>query len=500
MKNILVCWIGITDLNAPGNLEHVGLGPVAQAVQAQNYDEVVVVSDYPEAKVSTYIKWLKTQTSSKIVVYYVKLSGPTNFGEIYEATAKVVSSTLKGRKEDISLTFHLSPGTPAMAAVWIILAKTRFPAELIESSKESGVRTASVPFDISADFIPDLLRKPDKQLQSLSAGLPPEAPEFGDIIHRSQVMEKVIVKARRIAPRSVPVLIEGESGTGKELLARAIHKASPRRNQPFITVNCGAIPADLIESELFGHEKGAFTGADRQRKGYFEAADSGTLFLDEVAELPLPAQVKLLRALQEGEIVRVGATQPIKVDVRIISATNRLLFDETSRGRFRSDLFYRLAVAVLHLPPLRNRPGDLSLLIDKLLEQTNREGKKEPGYLHKKITASAKNLMLNHDWPGNIRELQNTILRAAVWSGGPSIGKEDIEDALIPQPDKNGSDLLNRSLGNGFNLSEPMKILAQYYLKKALNEAHGNKSQAAKLLGLPSYQTLSNWMKKYDIK
>lgn len=500
MKNVLVCWIGITDLNAPGDPEHVGLGPTAQAVQARSYDEVVIVSDYPEVKVSNYIKWLRDQTPSEIVVYYVKLSGPTNFGEIYETAAKVVSSTLQGGKDDISLTFHLSPGTPAMASVWIILAKTRFPAELIESSKENGVRTASVPFDISADFIPELLRKPDKRLQNLSAGLPPEAPEFADIIHRSQIMEKVIVKARRVAPRSVPVLIEGESGTGKELLARAIHKASPRRSQPFITVNCGAIPAELMESELFGHEKGAFTGADRQRIGYFEAADSGTLFLDEVAELPLSAQVKLLRALQEEEITRLGATQPIKVNVRIISATNSLLLDEISKNRFRPDLFYRLAVAVLHLPPLRNRPGDLSLLIDKLLEQTNRESKEEPGYVHKKITPSARNLMLNHDWPGNIRELQNTILRAAVWSGGSSIGKEDIEDALIPQPDEDRSDLLNKALGDGFNLLELMKVLAQHYLKKALGEAHGNKTKAARLLGLPNYQTLSNWMKKYDIK
>ncbi|MCJ7774306.1 MAG: sigma 54-interacting transcriptional regulator, partial [Desulfobacterales bacterium] len=243
-----------------------------------------------------------------------------------------------------------------------------------------------------------------------------------------------------------------------------------------------------------------FTGADRQRIGYFEAADSGTLFLDEVAELPLSAQVKLLRALQEEEITRLGATQPIKVNVRIISATNSLLLDEISKNRFRPDLFYRLAVAVLHLPPLRNRPGDLSLLIDKLLEQTNRESKEEPGYVHKKITPSARNLMLNHDWPGNIRELQNTILRAAVWSDGSSIGKEDIEDALIPQPDEDRSDLLNKALGDGFNLLELMKVLAQHYLKKALGEAHGNKTKAARLLGLPNYQTLSNWMKKYDIK
>jgi len=178
-----------------------------------------------------------------------------------------------------------------MAAVWIIIAKTRSPAQLIESSAHEGVKIASVPFDISADFIPDLLRKPDDRLERLAAELPPQAPEFSDIIHRSQIMKRVIVKARHFAPRSVPVLIEGETGTGKELFARAIHNASPRSQKPFVTVNCGAIPSELIESELFGHEKGAFTGADKQRKGYFEDANEGTLFLDEIGELPLSTQV-----------------------------------------------------------------------------------------------------------------------------------------------------------------------------------------------------------------
>ena len=215
-----------------------------------------------------------------------RLSGPTQFGEIYEAAIRGVQRAIGDSRRDVALTFHLSPGTPAMAAVWILLGKTRFPAELIESSKEHGVRTASVPFDISADFIPDLLREQDERLRLGSAGEPPEAPEFADIIHRSRVMERLIQRARRVAVRNVPVLIEGESGTGKEMLARAIHRASPRRDRPFVTVNCGAIPAELVESELFGHERGAFTGAKEPRKGYFEAANGGTLFLDEIGELP----------------------------------------------------------------------------------------------------------------------------------------------------------------------------------------------------------------------
>jgi transcriptional regulator with GAF, ATPase, and Fis domain len=229
-----------------------------------------------------------------------------------------------------------------MAAVWIILAKTRFPAELIQSSAKYGVQTASVPFDIAADFIPDLLRNSDAKLKQLSAAEPPETPEFADIIHRSQAMRRIIARARYVASRSVPVLLEGASGTGKELFARAIHKASVRREKAFVPVNCGAIPPDLVESELFGHEKGAFTGATDARPGYFENADNGTLFLDEIGELPLAAQVKLLRALQEGEVRRLGGKHAKKVDVRIIAATNRDLLEEISSGRFRADLFYRL--------------------------------------------------------------------------------------------------------------------------------------------------------------
>ncbi len=171
---------------------------------------------------------------------------------------------------------------------------------------------------ISADFLPDLLRRPDREIESLSAGLPPEAPEFADIVHRSRAMKRVILRARRIAPRSVPVLIEGETGTGKELLARAIHRTSPRRERPFVAVNCGAISPKIIESELFGHEKGAFTGAAARRVGHFQEANLGTLFLDKVGELPKTAQVKLLRALQESEILPVGSSRAQKVDIRII--------------------------------------------------------------------------------------------------------------------------------------------------------------------------------------
>ena len=501
MKNILICWIGFTDLKASKQENGVGLGPICQATKHFLYDEIVLISDRPPKETQEYIKWLKTQCDAGIVSHTVDLLSPTHFGSIYENATRVILETKERFSADeIKLSYHLSPGTPAMAAVWIIIAKTRHPATLIESSKKEGVKIASIPFDISAEFIPDLLRGPDERLEKLAESLPPEAPEFNNIIHRCQSMSRVITKARVIAPRSISTIIEGESGTGKELLARAIHNASPRKNKPFVALNCGAIPTELIESELFGHEKGSFTGADRKKIGYFEAANKGTIFLDEIGELPVAAQVKLLRAIQEKAIVRIGSTKPVEIDVRIIAATNRNLIDEIAAGKFRSDFFYRIAVAVLKLPPLRERKGDIGLLIDGLLKRINDESVDEPGYEHKKLYASAKNILINHSWPGNVRELQNTLRRAAIWSADATIDVDDVREAILPVGIERQDDLLDRPLGDGFKISKLMETLAKHYLDRALNEAAGNKSKAAKLIGLPNYQTFSNWMKKYDVK
>ncbi|MDD5204857.1 MAG: sigma-54 dependent transcriptional regulator, partial [Desulfobacterales bacterium] len=342
--------------------------------------------------------------------------------------------------------------------------------------------------------------RPDDRLARLAEGIAPDAPEFSHLIHRSNAMKRVILKARRVAPRSIPVLIEGESGTGKELLARAIHEASPRRGKTFIAVNCGAIPHELVEAELFGYEKGAFTGAQRQKKGYFESSSEGTLFLDEIGELPISAQVKLLRALQEKEVTRIGSALPIKFDARIIAATNRDLTRAILEGRFREDLFYRIAVAILKLPPLRERSGDVGLIVDYLMDQINSASEQDPGYTHKKISAGAKNLMLQYSWPGNVRELQNTLWRAALWSTGSSITAEDIKEAMIQVSQPKEEALLSKAIHDGVNLPDLMEKLAQHYLKRAIEESRGNKTKAAELVGLPSYQTFTNWAKKYHVE
>jgi DNA-binding NtrC family response regulator len=498
---MLVAWVGTADLQAPDLGDEAGVGPIAHALTARSFDRVLLLADQEAARVSKFETWLRGRTSSVIDVQTAKLSSPTNFGEIYKAAVGALDDRLARIQERTELTFHLSPGTPAMAAVWIILGKTRYSAELIESSRQHGVRTAPVPFDISAELVPDLLRNADKKLTELSSATSPDTARFGDIIYRSEAMDRVIGRAKRAAIRSVPVLIEGESGTGKELLATAIHAESPRREKRLRVVNCGAIPTELVEAELFGHEKGAFTGATQARAGYFEDADGGTLFLDEIGELPLTAQVKLLRILQDGQVTRVGSTKPRKVDARIIAATHRDLMTEVSEGRFREDLFFRLAVLVLKLPPLRQRQGDLGPLIDGLLDRINESSAGELGYRRKKTSSAARNLLLQHPWPGNVRELQNTLQRAAVWSDGDVIEADDIRESLLPLEGRTGrSDaILDRPLAHGFDLKDLIGTVARHYLHRAIEAAHGNKTRAAELVGFANHQTLTNWLERYGV-
>ncbi len=498
---ILLAWIGLSDIRA--SQEEVGknLGPIANAVCTDVYTHIFLLSNHDKKIEKTYSDWIQNMTKASVKVCHTNLTGPTEFGEIYEAAVSSITSVQdKLGKEKARLTYHLSPGTSAMAAVWIILAKTAYPAELIESSSKWGVRVVSLPFDISADYLPNLPSPSDGEIIRLTQGLPPKAPEFDSIICRCKSMERLVAKARRIAVHNVPILIQGESGTGKELFARAIHASSARHGKPFIAVNCGAIPAELFEAEFFGHAKGAFTGAVKKRDGYLEVANGGTLFLDEVGELPVASQVKLLRALQEGIIHKIGSTEPIGVDVRVIAATNKNLLQEVTSGNFREDLFHRLAVGVLHIPPLRERHGDLGLLIDYTLGHINRDCVKQEGWKHKKLSAGAKNLLIKHYWPGNVRELVNTLSRAVIWVTEDIIRTADIQEALFPVGNKEQGVILNRSLGNGLNLPQLLTEVAEHYLKRALAESEGNKTTAAKLIGLSSYQTFTNWLQKYGVK
>lgn len=499
MKRILLAWIGQTDLDAPSDPVKIGLGPIACALTENVADEAVLLNNYPTEKVGPYEMWLRAVSKVPFQIRQFDLSSPTNFREIYNAANTACDEVIGRGEKGNKLIFHLSPGTSRMVAIWIILSKTRFPADLIESTKEQGVAEVEVPFDISAEFIPDIVRTQSQELSLSLAALPPKTPDFNKIIHRSREMERVVEKARRVALwEDIHVLVEGESGTGKELVARAIHSASQRKHKDIVCINCGAIPSQLIESELFGHERGAFTDAIKAKIGVFEAADGGTLFLDEIGEMPLQAQVKLLRVIQEKEVTRIGSTTPIRVDVRIIAATNKSLVDEIAAGRFREDIFFRLAGALLKLPPLRERKGDIGLLINHFLGECNDEYADMPGYVLKKMSPGAKNVFLQYAWPGNVRELVNTIRRTAIWSRGGTVTEEEAREALLPIRSTENQGILNRPLEDGVNLPEIINEVARHYLTRALEEAVGNKTRAAKLVGLPNYQTFSNWLKKHN--
>ena len=498
MSAVLLAWIGQTDLDC-ANGSRPGRGPIGSVVSDRPFDALVLLSNYPRAQHHAFVDWLATMNAPPVHLRTERLDDPTDYGAIHAAAVRALEYARETFGADSDLSIHVSPGTPAMQAVWVLLAKTRYPAELIQSHAKTGVRTVSVPFDIAAEYVPALLRETDDKLARLTAGLPPESPEFDRIIGRSPALDRARTRARRIAPHDVTVLIEGESGTGKELFARAIHAESRRRGGPFEEVNCGALPEGLVESLLFGHARGAFSGAVRSHAGHFEAAAGGTLFLDEIGELPLPAQVKLLRALQEKTVRRLGSDRSIAVDVRIIAATNRDLRAEVAAGRFREDLYYRLATGVIRLPPLRERQGDLTPLIDHFLAAANRKFADQPGVGQKTLSPPARNLLLRHPWPGNVRELQATVDRLVLWAPTATVAADDVHEELLRTVQNEPGDLLGRPLGDGLELPALVADLARHYLERALAEADGNKTRAAELVGLPSYQTLTNWMKRYDV-
>ncbi|MFM7083561.1 MAG: sigma-54-dependent transcriptional regulator [Hyphomicrobium sp.] len=323
------------------------------------------------------------------------------------------------------------PGMDGMAVLDRLSSKTSIPPIIVQTAHGSIDAAISAMRAGAADFIikpPSAERlevsiKTALKIEALSGEITRIKRKvegtltFNDLISRGEVMRRVISLGKRAAHSNIPVLIEGESGVGKELIARAIQGESDRAGKPFITVNCGAIPEHLVESILFGHEKGSFTGASEKRTGKFQEADGGTLFLDEVSELPLEAQVKLLRALQEGEIDPVGSKRPIKVNFRLISATNRDMIQRVKEGKFREDLFYRLNVFPIWVPPLKERLEDIPELTQHFLARfTAEEGKRISG-----VSADAMKLLLSYSWPGNVRQLENILFRGVVLADRPEL-------------------------------------------------------------------------------
>ncbi len=363
----------------------------------------------------------------------------------------------------------------------IMLTATKTVKTAVRAMKLGAFDYVTKPFDVE-----ELLILIERAVQSSALAREVEALRsevglrysFENIVGRSQKMQQVLRTVSLVAPLKTTVLITGESGTGKELIAKALHYHSPRANRPLITLNCAAIPENLLESELFGHERGAFTDAHSRKLGQFELADQGTIFLDEIGEMQPATQAKILRVLEQGEFLRVGGTQPVRVDVRVIAATNRDLSEGIREGRFRSDLYYRLNVVSIHLPPLRERREDIVPLIRHFLARKAHE----LGVPLKSFTREAMDLLLAYSWPGNVRELENVVERALVLSTQPELGPADLPEYIARQ-EAFAHPVQQSVLRGETSLSEAVDQFEQELIRRALEQAGYNQTRAAQILG-----------------
>lgn len=523
-KRILVSWIGHMDIRAMGlslpkdkqlklsavvgPLDQVkdSSGPVRTLLDNATFDQIHLLSNYQLWINREYKKWLGTD----LTIHSAGIENPTDYKAIYvtvDGILKKLSDKYVGKKAELAIL--LSPGTPAMAAIWVLLGKSKYPARFYQTY-EGKVLETDIPFDLTLDFIPELLQGSDSTFQHLAVFSPQEIEGFENIIGNSKSLRLAVGRARKVALRDVAVLLLGESGSGKEMFARAIHAASRRKEKPFIPINCAAIPKDLLESELFGHVKGAFTGADKARDGAFVLADGGTVFLDEIGDCDPVIQAKLLRVLQpppgKGPCIRefqpVGGSRTIKSDVRVIAATNKNLLHLVESGEFREDLFYRLSVVSIQLPPLRERKSDIPALAQTILDKINTDfSLQEPGYKHKSISASANKFVKQYPWPGNVRQLNNVILQAAVMSEVDLLTRADLEAAITVVPGTSQKDdILSRPLDDEFSIEQILNEVQVHYIQRAMKQAGGIKSRAARLLCMKNYQTLDAQIKRFNIK
>ena len=385
--------------------------------------------------------------------------------------------------EVLKKTLKISPSTEV-----IILTAYGTVENAVEAMKEGAYHYLTKPIHLDEFLIVVKKALDHYRLKEKVELLEKELEErysFENIIGTSRKMREVFQTITQVAPTKAPVLITGESGTGKELVARAIHRRSDRKDKPFVVIHCGALVTTLLESELFGHEKGAFTGAIESKPGRFELADGGTIFLDEISEIEPSVQVKLLRVLQEQEFERVGGVKTIKVDVRILSATNVNLEERVKEGKFREDLYYRLKVITIHLPPLRERKEDIPLLVHAFIKEASQANRKEI----KGITSRALTVLMNYHWPGNVRELKNVIESMVILAKKDVLTVNDIPPYIRSPGEK--EDYVTIKLGTPWHEIEKELIFA------ALRKSGGNKSRAAEILGL-SRRTLYRKLRELE--
>lgn len=510
--NTLFAWIGKTDHRAAReNIQPLSkdkdIGPVARTLLERFFERVCLINDAPKEDGDIYQRWLCEGLSAplpNIRILNVHLEkGPTELAELYACSMKAIQSRDLAGDPQPRLAYLLSSGTSAMQAIWIFLSLGSHPAELIESSVERGVITKDIPYRAAVEFSPIYQESSDweekyRQLEHSKRERYDNA--FSHIIGQSPAIRNTIKLTMMLCDRgNSTILLLGETGTGKTDFAKGISKASGAKK--FIKVDCPSIPEGHFESHIFGHEKGSFTGAINKRVGYLEEAEDGILFLDELGELPLSQQVKLLNVVQDREYRRLGGSKPIPVRCRIIAATNQKLDEMISQHKFRDDLYYRLGVLKIEIPPLRKREGDTKILIDYFVDICNQKYSGKDFYEPKVISPEAYHLLIHYHWPANVRELNDVIDFVCASSLHTYITDEDVEAAISKQLTPK-TDILNQPLGNGFSIQSLLEEVERHYIERAIKENVGKTmDEIGDMLGYKSpRQTLSDRIEQYDIQ
>jgi transcriptional regulator with AAA-type ATPase domain len=483
---ILLSFVGSQDpysLKRPNDGKRPG--PLMNVVREREFEKVALfhTRDEESAKraVNTAIELKNLRCELDPIVIPLEIDDPTNYEQILRELRPRLDD-IKNRYAQATFFISVTSGTPAMHTCWILLAAAgEIPANVLYIRPAQFIaigQSAIIEINPRAPEFPRIVPRIGMvDLPGVDDSVIQEARHQSGIIGEDKTLEDALNLSIKYASSDFPVLITGESGTGKELFARFIYLASKRRDRDFIPVNCSAIASSLMESELFGHVKGAFTGANRDKLGLFERANGGTIFLDEIGEMPLEMQAKLLRTLQSGEIRQVGSLETRRVDVRIIAATNRRLADAIRDGMFREDLYQRLNVLKLQLPSLRERRGDILLIASQTLEQLNRSHDKTITF-----SPDAANKLLRYSWPGNVRELSGVVKRAFVVSCSDIISAEDI---ILDDTVAKDSSFVIPELGNGFSLNDYLASVREAIYQEALSRA-GSQAGAARLLGVSS--------------
>lgn len=451
-------------------------------------------------------KMLIVENDKNTLSGLIEILGDEGYDVTGVASSGEALKLLKNETFDILLTDLRMPGIDGMELFdvskafapemkTIVMTAYSTVKNAVEAMKRGVFEYLTKPLDLDELFVVIRKAAEEKAIQAENVELKNKLKtsyKFENIIGNSDAMRKVFEIISKVARSQATVLLRGESGVGKELVARAIHYNSPRADKPLVEISCASLPETLLESELFGYEKGAFTGATARKKGRFENAQGGTLFLDEIGEITETVQTKLLRVLQEREISRLGGTPSIKVDVRVITATNRNLEDALKSGKMREDLYYRLNVIPIFVPPLRERKEDIPLLIEYFLDKFAQANNK-PGL---KVSAEALDLCMNYNWPGNVRELENALENAVVLGDGPAILPEHFPFHIYTPNYENIRKYLTAATGNTYR--EKMDFAERLILKNAIAKSDGNKSVAAKKLKI-SLRTMRYKIKKYKL-